>query len=237
MKRSPTSTHLSRCALVCGALLLSVNCQAENPVAASARYGGIGGAAVSNVDTAEALVFNPAGLANARQSEFVFNVAPTVSEATGSTTGPDTPTNADREFVPAGSLFTNIKLGDRLGVGAGLTPTFGFSVDYGEADFGIPGTALRPHLFDEVVVMEFSLGAGFKITDELSVGAALRISRLEQDSGIAFPLDLDQDGIPDTLDELTVNNMASTDYTGFRLGVQYRAKSGLWGIGAMYRSG
>ncbi|MGI9202395.1 MAG: OmpP1/FadL family transporter [Woeseiaceae bacterium] len=220
-----------------GVLVFSSTAHSENPVLASARYGGIGGAAVSSAQTAEALVFNPAGLAFARQSEFVFNLAPTISEATSSTTGPNTPTTAEREFVPAGSLFTNFKIGERLGIGLGLTPSFGFSVDYGQADYGIPDTNLRPHLFDEVVVMEFSLGAAYKFSEELSIGAAWRISRMEQDSSIAFPLDLDQDGNPDTLDTLTVSDMTATDFSGYRLGIQYRPKSGQWGLGGMYRSG
>ena len=104
MTRPMMNANAVHFALLAGALVLSSTAQAENPVFASARYGGIGGAAVSSADTAEALVFNPAGLAFARQSEFVFNLAPTISEATSSTTGPNTPTRADREFVPAGSL-------------------------------------------------------------------------------------------------------------------------------------
>ncbi len=222
-----------------GALLFSSASWAvglEKPVMWSGKYSGLGNAAASSAKGAEALYFNPAGLATAgrtTENDATLDFSPTFTKMTTPVIAPNTATNSNTTFSPVGALLLSHQLMPGLGVGLGIYASGGLALDYGSVTLNpLLQTTLPAELRVALSGMEFALGAGYQVTPMLSIGAAWRISLYSADLATlgADPTD------PNSIANNKFLSQTGTNYSGFRFGAQYGSEDGNWGIGAQFRT-
>jgi long-subunit fatty acid transport protein len=119
-------------------------------------------------------------------------------------------------------------INDKLGVGAGLYVSGGSSVDYSGLKLG--GGAIKGDFEakNDLKVIEFAVGAGYKILENLKVGIAYRVSMVQADLATIVQK------AATTFAQVNLDNMKGSNYQGFKLGAQY--KIGKTDIGFAYRS-
>ena len=193
----------------------------EKPILWSGRYAGVANAVASLVRSPEALVLNPAGLAETNNAA-VFDLSPVYVVTHAPIVQDNVTLNGDPRLVPVGAGFASRQINDRLGIGLGASGIGGAGGSYGNVSFS-PSAA--PLIRTILTLIELSLGAGYRVTDELNIGAAYRVTVFRADANNAGG------GVSSAVTGLT-----GTNYGGYRLGVQYQPKSKTWGLGAVYRS-
>ena len=214
---------------MCGASAFASRAWAtpELPVSYGARPLGMGGTAVAHIDDAAAIAVNPAAL------DTIDGVAATVAfspflprntvpfwSAPGQ---PSAQTVGERSFVPLFFAGGAVRLFDRWVTGLAVYVASGAGGEYGPvAQLGDQSIKLA------VGVIEAALPVSYRVTDELSVGVALRFAYgfvetdVPVDIGAGGPLRLDQ-------------HLSGTGFPGFLVGAHYRPTPELR-FGAAYRS-
>jgi long-subunit fatty acid transport protein len=216
----------------------------EKPIVLSGRYGGLGGAAISGVEGAEALVFNPAGLARSAAVEVELATSPFVSRKAGpvqpepgSLTRGSSNTWGASVLAAPGGAFASARLREDLGVGVGFFAVAGGGGKYGNVDPGPAFPSLRPELSGGLAFNELSVGAGYEPVPGLRFGAAWRVTFVQAFNRGAVPVASGAAGpVPDTLYALQLEDLSATQATGFRLGVQLEPEGARWGLGAGLRT-
>ncbi len=204
--------------------ILSSNARAqgfEKPILWSGRYAGIANAVSSVVRSPEALILNPAGLAETK-SAAVFDLSPVYVVSHAPIVQDNVTVDATPRLVPVGAGFAAHQMSDRMGIGLGASGIGGAGGSYGNISFS-PSAA--PLIRTILTLIELSLGVGYRVTDELNIGAAYRVTVYSAEASNAGG------GVSSVITGLT-----GTNYGGYRLGVQYQPKSKTWGLGAVYRS-
>lgn len=213
---------------VTGALLFSQQGWSvgyEKPIFWSGKYSGTGGAAVSSVNNADALYFNPAGLAKSSSgTEAILNFSPTITKMSAPVLVANTPMDSKSSFSPIGSVMLSHQVAPGFGVGLGLYTAGGLGVDYGDVNVGATYPAL---LKTKLSDMEVSLGAGLQVHPMLSLGAAWRISMFSAD----FTSLNGSTGINSRF-----LSHSGSQWSGFRFGAQFGPEDGNWGLGAALRT-
>ena len=202
----------------------------------SAKYSAVGGAAASNVEGAQSIYFNPAGLSKSHALELDLNYvsamvtksAPLKPEGADPTKG-DTPKRMPYTYLPLGGFFAAHQVNQRLGIGGGAYIAGGTGGSYDDVDFGSSFPTLRPDIDSTIFIVEFALGAGYEILPGLSIGAAWRPNFVRLDSQVAIPSD-------DILLAPELNHASDFILGGYRLGIQYSPNDSRWGVGAAFRS-
>lgn len=195
----------------------------EKPIMWSGKHAGFGGAASSFVKGAEALYFNPAGLAtNKSQWDLTLDFSPTLITVKTPVVSSNTQTSGSA-FAPFGGLFASYKVSDSFGVGMGVYASGGSGMDYGDVDFGFANKQETSAL---IGAYEFSLGVGYALTPNWSLGAAWR--------GVMLSGELKQGSAAGTGTEIT--GLSGSDFTGVRAGLQYENDDKSWGFGATFRT-
>ncbi len=198
----------------------------EKSILWSGKYAGQGGAAVSSASGAEALYFNPAGLAGSA-NEVSINVSPTVSKLSGPLVSNDTTLNSTTTVSPLFGAMANYGINESLTIGVGAYVAGGAKSLYENQTVGAVAST---ELGSELSAMEASVGIGYKIMPGLSVGAAWRATQVNADFKGA------EATIGSTLSVYNLKDLKATSFSGFRAGVQYVADDNSWGLGASYRS-
>ncbi|MBC7691460.1 MAG: outer membrane protein transport protein [Methylotenera sp.] len=206
----------------------------EKTVFWSGHYTGIVGAASSVVKGADSLYFNPAGLAdNSQMASVSLNFSPTFAKFSGPIAVSGTTVNGNTTFSPVGAALASYHLTDQLAVGVGYFVTGGSKNQFDNTDFSAISPAyatFKEPIKLDLAVTEFSLGAGYAVTDALKIGAAWRISKvhaaLASVGGSAAT----------AIQAVQLDNLTATRYNGFRLGAQYAPKDSGWGVGANVRT-
>ena len=185
-------------------------------------------------DDYSALGYNPAGMNYNEKSGFQFG-ASTVgirSHAKGDVTYGDGTTLSGKtdpyivRVLPEG--FAQYKLNDRATAGIGIYVPFGLTTDYDNDWFG------RTHaLRSQVLALNVSPALAYKITDQISIGAALNIQYFE--ANLTGGIETSKYGAPmylggksdlkgdDTRVGYTVG-VTAEPIKGTRLGVAYRSE-------------
>ncbi|MBS1961443.1 MAG: outer membrane protein transport protein [Bdellovibrionales bacterium] len=242
---TPRSTRNTRLALVLvGALLGSSQAFAagfEKAQAWGAKEVSMGGAVVGSVSGADALYFNPAGLAeSSRSGELSVNFSPTLSKFSGanpyqldSVGGPSRVVDGSSGFSPVFGLLASFKPMPKLGVGAGFYVSGGNKAKFENLDYSGTNPALdklMPTVETNLAITEAAIGAGYEIMPGLRFGAALRAVMVHANFSTAIY-------IPGTaLYEAQVNDISATRYNAYKLGLQYEEPNHRWGLGIVYRS-
>ncbi len=195
---------------------------------------GMGGAFVGLANDGTALYWNPAGLAGQNSSILVFgtDVIPFGSYKY-SAAGIDAKTVTNHYISP--NLFFNYKM-ENLALSFGVFVPAGLGAEWNGKDV-LPLTGgMGPfNWLSKIGVINFSPGIAYQITPQFSVGAALNIYYATFD--LKRPhnqvLDLNQDGIPETLPQYSENS-TGTGY-GVTIGLKYTVSKKI-SFGATFRT-
>lgn len=201
----------------------------------SAKYNAMGGAAASNVEGAQSLFFNPAGLSRSRNLELDGNIVTGAVQKSAPLTQGAAPTTSSVAYVPILGFFWSHGVSNKWGWGAGAFVAGGSGGIFGNVDYGSAFPTLKPDLDGRIVLLEFAVGTGYEILPGLSVGAAWRPTYLKLDTKGATPFDTTGDGTPDVL---LAPQLVASDIllNSFRLGIQYQPEGEGWGVGASLRT-
>jgi long-subunit fatty acid transport protein len=206
----------------------------EKSTIQSGRYMGIGGAANSSVAGAESLYFNPAGLINGKsKNSAVFNLSPVkIDFKAPNARANQSESSEGRYGAPFALAYSNM-ISDQWAYGVGTYTSGGNLVEYNQVGFpSALGTdfAMKPDVFTKLAIQEFAAGVGYKVSDNLRVGAAWR-------GGMAM---VDQSLVATTVGNTAIINpqyrqLNGWNLLGYRLGLQYDVNEN-WGIGMGYRN-
>ncbi|MCM2276911.1 MAG: outer membrane protein transport protein [Oligoflexia bacterium] len=201
----------------------------------SGRYAAVAGAAVSHVEGAESLYFNPAGLAGANSSEVSLNFSPTFGQYEGPIVLPGQKLESSRKLSPAFGALASYRLGPALGVGAGAFVSGGTKAIFEGVDFTANPTfanldTIRPDFKSDLNIVEFSLGAGIAPVEGLRLGAAWRIVRVGATLATAQQ-------VSTSLVTAVFEDFSETKFNGMRFGAQYVSPERDWGLGVNWRNG
>ncbi|MBS1985555.1 MAG: outer membrane protein transport protein [Bdellovibrionales bacterium] len=199
----------------------------------SGHYQGIGGAAASSVNDSQALFFNPAGLVS-DSNDVSFNVSPTFAQSKSPVFTNNTTVDGKRVTVYPFGLTGKYNVNPDLAVGAGLFLSGGFEANYGELDFSSIGvTGLKPEYSSNIQLLEFSPGVAYRILPGLNVGLGWRATFVRANFHLPTTTTV---GTSTAVVGIAVTDLSASNYTGFRLGVQYAPADMPFGIGAQFRS-
>lgn len=199
----------------------------EPAVLSDGRSVAMGGTGVASNDYATAPYHNPAGLSAVKTFSGTFTFTPFLGKVeapfTNPATGQSVQKESERSLAPLMTLAAGVRVHERIALGAIAFLTAGSGARYEGA---IGGRALDGRAF----AGEAQLPVAITISDQLSLGAAYRITtaRLEVDSPAPLPPPLV--GLADTS-----TTLSGTNYAGFSLGARYRASDAVR-FGALYRS-
>jgi|GEM_PF-507896 len=215
----------------------------EKSVSWSGKHVGVGGAAVSRVQGAESLFFNPAGLAGAPGIDLSANFSPTFTKAEGPLVENSKSVAGTQQFSPVFGLLSSYAVTPDLGAGVGVFVTGGTKavyegVDYSglNSEFTIKGNAKS-----DLSLIEISPGVGYRLADGLKVGAAWRVSLVKGAFSSAQATDLKtvNPALPDgsyLAQSVNVDGLSGQAYSGFRVGAQWAPEGANWGLGLNVRT-
>jgi long-subunit fatty acid transport protein len=204
----------------------------EKSIMWSGRWAPLGNAAASGATGAEALFFNPAGLAAGKGIEVTGNFSPILSKFSGPI-GANASVDSNTGFSPSFGAFASMAPAPRFGFGIGAYASGGTKAVF-ENVVASPAFANSPATFSsELSVVEFSLGGAYEILDGLRFGAAYRMALVRARLGTATTVG---SGASTAFVSLLADNLSDTAWNGFRLGLQYAPAESPWGIGATWRT-
>jgi long-subunit fatty acid transport protein len=202
----------------------------EKSIMFGGRTSGVAGIATPYIQGSEALYFNPAGLATDKVGKDVsFNLSPSTSQFKGPITANDVQSTSERKLVTPGSLMYQHSINEKLGVGVGAYNSGGTKSEYTNLPFN-SGASSYTNAVD-LVVSEFSLGAGYKISERLKVGLGYRITMING----SLKLLQRNPSSPTQILISEYSDISGTNYMGFRLGAQYKLSDSTM-LGFTYRS-
>ncbi|MEZ4814478.1 MAG: outer membrane protein transport protein [Bdellovibrionota bacterium] len=195
----------------------------EKNVLWSGKYQGYAGAAASSVDDSEAMFFNPAGLASVEgKGDIHLNFSPTFSKFSG----PVSPTQGDKDskdgFSPVGALTSAYRLNDRFVLGAGVFVSGGTNTTYEGINAG--GLITSGEAESTLRILDFTVGAATKVTNEFSLGVAWRMTYATAALSSVINPNV----------QLKLKDLSALDFASFRAGAQYRTEG--FGLGLSVRT-
>ncbi len=211
-----------------------------------AKYSSMGGTAVSNVEGADSIFYNPAGLAHTANNEFSFNFSPTLSQfkgpthsnttanpGSGSETYPGTEQKSEQSISPFLSVLFSKKINEKFTMGFGIYPAGGTAADYKDVPINDLFANLgKADVKSELMIIEAALGGSFQLNQNWSFGGAWRLSHAQGElssfSAANGGLDI---GIKTELKDLE-----DQEFDGFKLGIQFQNDDKNFGVGLTYRS-
>lgn len=192
-----------------------------------ARSSGLAGAGVAFLDSGAASFHNPANMDKIGKSVTTLTFAPFLNELTAPIMPPGS-TASGYQLAPLGQLGTAWRVHDRIVVGANLFAVAGAGIKYNNIPPGNlcnGGACSQQELFLQA---ELQIPISFKLTDELSVGVAYRMTY-----GM-LTADLWAPGGGGSLIEEKLSASA-TNFKGVQVGVHYQPVPELE-LGVNYRS-
>ncbi|MBF0205968.1 MAG: outer membrane protein transport protein [Oligoflexia bacterium] len=211
----------------------------EKSVYWSARNSALGGATVSAVDGADALYFNPAGLARGAAHEASINISPHNSAVKGPATINNEKKSSDPQWTLPGGILGKYELLDkRLGLGAGFYSAGGVITSFEGVDYsGISSnfSAWKPDLKSNLTLLEFGFGAGYRLSDNLSLGVVWRIGIVRGELASAKVV-RSVGGTPIYLTGVAIKDLSEVKFDGAKVGIQYQGDDQKWGMGLVWRS-
>jgi long-subunit fatty acid transport protein len=200
----------------------------ENIYSNSARFAGIGGAAASSVSDPNGLTLNPAGLAGSDGDRLIFNLSSNLVRFGAPLVTPNDRLLSKITYAPLGDLLASFPLSPRATLGVGVSVAGGLGTDYGNVHFG--NYPIDPQIKVALGSIELVTGLGIRLGENWKVGAAYRMSRLGGEIHNAQVLPDQSLAVSDLTD------LSGMNFTGFRVGIQYRPSNEQWGIGVALRN-
>ncbi len=224
---------LALAALVGGALVTSQANAAgfEKSNMWGARETGSAGIAAPYTSGSNAIYFNPAGLVTDKDgSTASANVSPTFGQFSAPISNTNEVVTSERSMTFPFGLTYGQSAGE-WGFGGGVFVSGGNSVDYKEPTFG-PAAGYKPFVKTSIQILEASLGAGYKVNEDLKVGLAWRVVMVNADFAFVTRVSgAPGQGIANT----KLTDMSDMQGVAFRAGAQYKLNEST-DLGLTFRS-
>ncbi|MBY0470746.1 outer membrane protein transport protein [bacterium] len=202
----------------------------EKNIMWSGKHAGAAGAAVSTADGAEAVFFNPAGIANGKAgSEVSVNFSPGIHDFSAPNYSDSAKMKSGYNLVPVFGVVGSYGLTPKWGVGIGMYVSAGARAIFNAASLGITGFDMTPKLQSYLDVSEVALGTGYEIADGLRLGAAFRVVMAQGSFSMAQV-------VGSNLIAVDLKNLSATRFSGLKLGLSYTAPDKTWGFGVAWRN-
>jgi long-subunit fatty acid transport protein len=201
----------------------------ERTISWSGKHAGLAGAGVT-ARGAEALYFNPAGLAGAQTVEVSANVSPTTLSSQGPIFAPNQTLESNAGGVtPVFGALGAVPLAPGLSLGLGTFVSGGAKSQFTGLDVsGLGLTAIRPNAVSNVTLIEYSIGLAYQVAPRFKVGAAWRV--LDVSGRFETPVLVNAA----TMAAIALNDLNQTRFNGLRFGAQYDGPG--WGLGTTLRT-
>lgn len=151
--------------------ILAIDAHATNGdqmIGVTATQWGMAGAVVAAPQDAGTIMTNPAGLAELGMKDVRFDMGFGVLNPPRKVNG--TESDSDYYLIPSGAVAFNVN--DRLYLGMGMAGLSGMGVDFADVMAAAPGAQA---VVTTKQFYKISPGFGYKLSEKLSVGAALNI--------------------------------------------------------------
>lgn len=200
----------------------------EKSIPWGGRSAGMGGIATPYISGSQALFFNPAGLVSDRVGHDVsFNISPVWSQFKGPINNGNDQASSEKKMLTPFGLMYGATLNEKLGFGIGGYVSGGSYANYENVEYS--GVASSPTVKSDLQVTELAAGAGYRITSDLKVGAAVRLVSAKADFQFINRAGATTIYNPQVKDLKDDNNLA------FKLGAQYKLGEKT-SLGLTYRS-
>ena len=205
----------------------------EKNVFWGAREAGVAGIGSPSTTGSKALYFNPAGLAQDEPSHQIsLDVSPTWSQFRGPINYQNEEAASTTSLTTPFGLMYGGAVDSQLGWGVGFYASGGNRAVYEDVPFS--GTdAQKANVKTSLTITEVAAGIGYRVTDNLKIGAAWR--GVMGNADVAFVSPLSDSPSTSTFVNLEVNGLKATNFTGFKLGAQYKFNEKT-SLGLTYRS-
>lgn len=201
-----------------------------------ARSQGVAGAVTSTTSGAEALFFNPAGLASGgAMGDAALELSPTFARSKAPILADNTVVEGERVTIVPFALMGRYVISPELSVGAGLYAAGGFGADFGALDVSTATgvTSVKPRYDSKIQVVELGAGVGYRVMPGLSVGLGWRASFVSAE--FHMPQVGSTSGLA-TVTEISLEDLSDVNVAGIRMGAQYRPEGQGWGVGVGLRT-
>jgi len=133
----------------------------------------VGGAVVGQANTPAAVVFNPAGMTQMKESAISVSLAVVQPKETAHPVGgPKTEMDRDTFFIP--SFFSVTKISEKVALGIGVTSSWGLGTEWADdsfARYAATETSLKNQ--------DYIISLAYQLNDHLSVGIGVIIDESE----------------------------------------------------------
>lgn len=190
---------------------------------------GVGGAYSSVVRGSDSILYNPA---NMDKNEVGVNLS-TISGYMKSPMQNGSNEKTNEELIFSGGLAASYKLSERWGLGFGAYGLAGLDTRYEKVNYGADFNNYKKDFYANLAVVEYSLGASYKITNRLSIGAAVRAQSF---SGAFGQTSVYGNAMMPSayLVSSEIKDLKGSEFGSYRLGLNYSGDR--WGVGSTYRS-
>lgn len=210
----------------------------EKNILFSGKYAGRGGTGVSDARGAEALFFNPAGLASGTPGiEVTGDLSPTWGHFNAPITTSNVNVSGNTTYDTLYGVFASYNINEHWGFGIGSYSGAGAHAEYDNTTLSVPGApglgSVTNNVESRIYDTEAAIGTGMEIFPGLRIGAAWRATHV---SATLNELQASGSGLSTALSAISFSDMGTWRYNGFRAGAQYTSPDNVWGLGVAYRS-
>lgn len=185
----------------------------EKSIPFGGKSSGVAGIGAPDIQGSQALFFNPANLATDKESQDVsLNISPTFVQFKAPTIADNNKQESSNITIFPYALMYQRSLNEKLGVGIGTYISGGTEAKF--SNVAVTSGSLEAKT--DLIITEYALGAGYKVTEDLKLGLAWRVTtvagglnNISMVTGIPFPVESD------------LRNLKDTNYTGFKFGAEY----------------
>jgi long-subunit fatty acid transport protein len=185
----------------------------EKTIMWGAKTAGVAGISSPNASGASALYFNPAGLVGEKPGHNLdLELSPTNLTLKGPINNNNDIETSSITYTPGGFLY-NWKMSDQWGLGAGIYASGGSKAKFENIALGRGNGDVTT----DMTILEYSLGAGYKVNDKLRLGLAWRVVQANADFALV------KRAASGAQINAKLSGLKDTQYNGFKLGAQYKA--------------
>jgi long-chain fatty acid transport protein len=210
----------------------------EKSIVWGGRSAGVAGIATPYMQGADALYFNPAGLAADKAGHTLsFNISPTSSQFKGPINNQNTEeTSKSGLLTPLGLTYGFTPSESSWGFGLGAYVSGGSNAHFENVKF-FGGESDKTEVKTDLQIMEIAAGAAYRVSDDLKIGLAWRVVMAQANFAFAsrsallppFP------GGTVTIANAKLSGLKDTEAAAFRFGAQYKVSESTE-LGLTFRS-
>lgn len=185
-----------------------------------AESAGKAGISAPYIQGSDSIYFNPAGLvANKPGNSLSLNVSPTFATFKGPINNQNTQETSNSTSFPFGLTYGHSM--EEWGFGGGVFVSGGNSVKYDAVDFGLP-SGYKPEVKTSIQIIEASVGAAYKVSEDLKVGIGWRVVMANADFAFAQRKANALGAGHNAVINAKLSDLKDTQALAFRAGAQYK---------------